>query len=82
MIEFSKICLHQNLIFENLENPRIFFSNHNFFFSNVHKEVFPFLFEDKDGNTAEDYADRFHNFEVLNVIEVNIISSNKNLNFL
>ena len=25
MIKFSKICLHQNLIFENFENPRIFF---------------------------------------------------------
>ena len=25
MIEFSKVCLHQNSIFENFENPRIFF---------------------------------------------------------
>ena len=25
MIKFSKICLHQNSIFENFENPRIFF---------------------------------------------------------
>ena len=25
MIKFSKICLHQNSIFENFKNPRIFF---------------------------------------------------------
>ena len=25
MIEFSKICLHQNSVFENFENPRNFF---------------------------------------------------------
>ena len=25
MIKFSKICLHQNSIFKNFENPRIFF---------------------------------------------------------
>ena len=25
MIKFSKICLHQNSIFENFENPQIFF---------------------------------------------------------
>ena len=25
MIKFSKICLHQNSIFENFENPRFFF---------------------------------------------------------
>ena len=27
MIKFAKICLHQNSIFENFENPRIFFLN-------------------------------------------------------
>ena len=33
MIKFSKICLHQNSIFENFENPRIFFwKSAKFFF--------------------------------------------------
>ena len=26
MFEFSKICLHQNSIFENFENPQCFFT--------------------------------------------------------
>ena len=32
MIKFSIICLHQNLIFENFENPRNFFLIRKFFF--------------------------------------------------
>ena len=36
-------------------------------------QVVPFLnsiLQDKHGSTAEYYADRFHNFETLNVIQV------------
>ena len=32
MIKFSKICLHQNSIFENFENLRFFFENPRIFF--------------------------------------------------
>ena len=40
LIEFSKICFHQNSIIENIENPRNFFfkSVKKSFFYNVHKE--------------------------------------------
>ena len=42
MIEFSKICLLQNLIFENFENLRIFFCENPriifVLFYNAHKE--------------------------------------------
>ena len=51
MIEFSKISLHQNSIFEQFENPRFFFKSANFFFYNVHKENM-FTMEMEDGREA------------------------------
>ena len=51
MIEFSKICLHQNSIFENFEYPQKKFKSANFFFYNVHKENM-FTMEMEDGREA------------------------------
>ena len=53
LIEFSKICFHQNSIIENIENPRNFFLNpqKKSFFFNVHKENM-FTMEMEDGREA------------------------------
>ena len=55
MIKFSKICLHQNSIFKNFENLRIFFLNPQnlllFLFYNVYKKKM-FTIERKDRREA------------------------------
>ena len=49
MIKFSKICLYQNWIFENLENPRIFFYENPYVF-NLEEQMI--TNEIKDGREA------------------------------